>query len=594
MSENEKTEIKYDIKKEINQLIGKGAFSSVYKGKASKYRNGKLANDNEIIALKEIPINLDQETLASISNEIIISTKLKNDNIVRMIEWVDIQGKSYIAYEYCNGGDLRKYMDYFKTFDEGLIQTIMSQIVNGLSELFQKDVVHHDIKPENILLKLFYNEDNLSPESMKKYQKIKDILKYKEERPNIEENFFNNNNAQIQQVNNYQTNINNINNNIYPNNPNNINNQGNMNNNNNMNNFMNNNSMYNNMNWNTNINMNMNNNTFNNNNNYLMNANNNNCQNQLYQKNYYSANNFNNPAINYNNNLINQNNFCMNNNNYNNNMNNNTNYMNNNNFMNNNNINNINNMNNNMNINIDNNMNINDNMNINNWNNNINNNNFNNINNNNNYMNAISSANNNNEKNFYFKEGDFINILKDSTEYKLSDFGLSKLKNEIKKRNLCGSPLYMSPELFKTDSNLTDIENRKLDIWALGVLAYELFFGKRPFEAFSLEELSQMYERGLYQIDLSCTKEKKISKEFFLFLNKCLQKDPEKRANVLELKKSDFLNLNVDFLDKMNQTEFKAYLKGTVRTKNNQDGTIFYISINKNYAEEIKKEKNDK
>ena len=195
MSENEKTEIKYDIKKEINQLIGKGAFSSVYKGKASKYRNGKLANDNEIIALKEIPINLDQETLASISNEIIISSRLKNDNIVRMIDCVDIRGKSYIAYEYCNGGDLRKYMDYFKTFDEGLIQTIMSQIVNGLSELFQKDVVHHDIKPENILLKLFYNEDNLSPESMKKYQKIKDILKYKEERPNIEENFFNNNDA---------------------------------------------------------------------------------------------------------------------------------------------------------------------------------------------------------------------------------------------------------------------------------------------------------------------------------------------------------------------------------------------------------------
>ena len=154
--------------------------------------------------------------------------------------------------------------------------------------------------------------------------------------------------------------------------------------------------------------------------------------------------------------------------------------------------------------------------------------------------------------------------------------------------------MWQSVIYVKTDSNLTDIENRKLDIWALGVLAYELFFGKRPFEAFSLEELSQMYERGLYQIDLSCTKEKKISKEFFLFLNKCLQKDPEKRANVLELKKSDFLNLNVDFLDKMNQTEFKAYLKDTVRTKNNQDGTIFYISINKNYAEEIKKEKNDK
>ena len=184
--EKEEKEIKYEIKKEINQLIGKGAFSSVYKGKAEKYRSGKLVNDNEIIALKEIPINIDQETQASISNEIIISSRLKNDNIVRMIDCVDIRGKSYIAYEYCNGGDLRKYMDYFKTCDEGLTQTIMSQIVNGLSELFQQDVVHHDIKAENILLKLFYKEDNLSPELMKKYQKIKDILKYKEERPNIE------------------------------------------------------------------------------------------------------------------------------------------------------------------------------------------------------------------------------------------------------------------------------------------------------------------------------------------------------------------------------------------------------------------------
>ena len=104
----------------------------------------------------------------------------------------------------------------------------------------------------------------------------------------------------------------------------------------------------------------------------------------------------------------------------------------------------------------------------------------------------------------------------------------------------------MSPELFKIDSNLTDIENRKLDIWALGILAYELFFGKRPFEAFSLDELSQMFDRGIYFIDLNLTKEKKISKEFFIFLNKCLQKDPINRANILELKECDFLNFNID------------------------------------------------
>jgi serine/threonine protein kinase len=142
----------------------------------------------------------------------------------------------------------------------------------------------------------------------------------------------------------------------------------------------------------------------------------------------------------------------------------------------------------------------------------------------------------------------------------------------------------MSPELFKMDSNITDIENRKLDIWALGILAYELFFGKRPFEAFSLDELSQMFEKGNYQIDLSLTKEEKISKEFFIFLTKCLQKDPINRANILELKNSDFLNLNIDFLEKMNSIEFENFLKDSAKIRKKDDKTIFIININEDYS----------
>ena len=608
-------EISYTIKPEIFELIGKGAFNSVYKGKAIKYIDKQIKNTDETIALKEIPKKLDDETRHSIENEILVSSKLSNVYIVRMVGLIDINQRSFIAYEYCNGGDLRKYMDYFQTFDEGLIQTIMNHIVNGLSELFLKDVVHHDIKPENILLKLFFDEDNLSPDSKGKYEAIMNILNSKKnnDEQDIDKNFVNNNdNTQFQYIDN-NNNQNNINNNMYPNN---MNNNPNMND--NTNNYLNNN-MYN--------NMNMNNNMYNNN--YLMNDNNN-YQNQNFQNGFCPSNNYNNTNNNYNNNFINQNNFYMNNNmNNNNNLNNNNNnyinnnncmnnmyYLNDNNMNNNNNMNNDNNMNNNnmnnnnymnnnnninINININNNMN-NNNMNNNNYmnNNNINNNN-NNIMNNNNNINNINSMNkinnvtnnniNNNTNTFQslnqlqiLKEIDFINILKNSTEYKLSDFGLSKLKNDIKKRNLCGSPLYMSPELFKIDSNIADIENRKLDIWALGILAYELFFGKRPFEAFSLDELSQMFEKGNYQIDLSLTKEEKISKEFFIFLTKCLQKDPINRANILELKNSDFLNLNIDYLEKMNSIEFENFLQDSSKIKKENDKTIFIININKDYS----------
>jgi len=226
---------------------------------------------------------------------------------------------------------------------------------------------------------------------------------------------------------------------------------------------------------------------------------------------------------------------------------------------------------------------------------NINNNNFANSNFNNNNMpnnqcpnapNTLSSYNDKNNNNI-FTIKKFSEILSDSTEYKLSDFGLSKLKSDIKKRNLCGSPLYMSPELFKLDSKLSEIENKAVDIWALGVLTYELFFGKRPFEAFSIDELSQMYEKGTYIMNLRRINEpeKKISKELFFFINKCLQKDPEKRANVYELRNGDFLNYDANSSDKMGEAVLRNFLKGIVEEdlKGN-----FILNINKDYEEEIK------
>ena len=170
----------YKIRNKLGEQIGKGAFSTVYKGQADiEDSKGNLIKKGEIIALKELSGDMDKETRRNIFNEFNISNELKhNSNIVKIIDFIEINGKVYIAYEFCNGGDLRLYMDYFGNFDEGLIQTIMMQIVNGLVELFKYNVVHHDIKPENILLKLFY-DTNDPIKSDKDIEKIKEILKSK-------------------------------------------------------------------------------------------------------------------------------------------------------------------------------------------------------------------------------------------------------------------------------------------------------------------------------------------------------------------------------------------------------------------------------
>ena len=536
----------------IEKILGKGAFSTVYL--ATK------KDTQQKVALKEMSQDLfkDPEARQSIENEINICSKLENTNIVKMLDIVDSDNKIYISYEHCNGGDLRKYMNYFKRFNETIIQRIMIQILNGLEELHKKKVIHHDIKPENILIQFFYDKNNPS-EIEERLNKINNILENvgvqninNNQRNNNPNNY--NNNANYP-YNNYVNNIPNLNQQNYANNNNNNNPNGNYN-----------------YNYNDrNNNVNYPNNNCQQDNNIYYNNQNNNMNNFNYQPNRYNDGNNMNNRNNMNNNMYNNaNNYNMNNhanNNINNmDINNSSEYISNNDvyyYTNKNN--------NNMNSNMDINNNINNNMN-NNMNNNINNNN-----NNNNDLNLINRQNSDE----ILTKDDIMKILIERTEYKLSDFGLSKLSNDIKERNLSGSPLYMSPESFDPNSKIIVIENDIIDIWALGVLAFELFFGRRPFEAFSIEQLQAMYKNGEYYIDLEGGK---ISKQFFSFLHMCLQKDPKNRATVRKLKDSKFINDDEDSFSKLDENELVELLKNYTKIVNKKHHIFF--TINKKFFDD--------
>ena len=160
-----------------NKILGKGAFGKVLLG--------TIKEKNQKIALKELPkeVEKDKEALESISNEIQISSKLDNTNIVKMLEITEIGNKQYLIYEFCNGGDLRQYMNHFGNFDEELIQIIVIKIINGLLELKKQKVVHHDIKPENILIQLF-PEEKFTKDIEMKIEHYKEFTKKKKPKKN--------------------------------------------------------------------------------------------------------------------------------------------------------------------------------------------------------------------------------------------------------------------------------------------------------------------------------------------------------------------------------------------------------------------------
>ncbi|MEI9949592.1 MAG: serine/threonine-protein kinase [Pseudomonadota bacterium] len=78
---------------------------------------------------------------------------------------------------------------------------------------------------------------------------------------------------------------------------------------------------------------------------------------------------------------------------------------------------------------------------------------------------------------------------------KVLDFGISKLTvpgapdmGMTRTSAVMGSPLYMSPEQMSSSRNV----DMRSDIWALGVILYEILTGRVPFEAETMPQLCGM------------------------------------------------------------------------------------------------------
>lgn len=112
---------------------------------------------------------------------------------------------------------------------------------------------------------------------------------------------------------------------------------------------------------------------------------------------------------------------------------------------------------------------------------------------------------------------------------KLADFGFSKKVTHLNdtSKTVCGTPLYMSPQMI-TKTSYTS----KTDIWSLGIVFFELMTGKTPFYSSNKTQFEDKIQEGNYNFNLSEQVKESLTIEGLSFLNKCLQYDENKRAEI--------------------------------------------------------------
>jgi serine/threonine-protein kinase len=130
----------------ITGKICKGGMGDIYKAKQAPL--------DRLVALKILPLQMsrDDEFVRRFDTEAKAISRLEHQNIVRYYEYGEHEGLRFIAMQYVDGMDLGCYIEERRVIPIPEIIDISRQICRGLRYAHGHEIIHRDIKPQNILL----------------------------------------------------------------------------------------------------------------------------------------------------------------------------------------------------------------------------------------------------------------------------------------------------------------------------------------------------------------------------------------------------------------------------------------------------------
>jgi eukaryotic-like serine/threonine-protein kinase len=130
----------------IESLLGQGGMGRVYKAYDKEL--------NRVVAIKVVRQGVmgESDALSRFKQELVLASKISHKNILRIHDLGEVDGMKFITMAYVEGHDLHQVIKDGAKLPLERVLKFATQLAGALAAAHAENVVHRDLKPQNILV----------------------------------------------------------------------------------------------------------------------------------------------------------------------------------------------------------------------------------------------------------------------------------------------------------------------------------------------------------------------------------------------------------------------------------------------------------
>ena len=149
----------------LTEQVGQGGAGIVFRATSSKHPSA--------VAVKVLrpEVMANSTAVRRFAKEARLHGEIDNPYVTRLIEFGSHKGLYYMVSEFVEGISLRSIIETHKTLPAQFALRVIRELLMALSALHAKDVIHRDVKPENVLA--MFETGASQPPALDQYRQLK-------------------------------------------------------------------------------------------------------------------------------------------------------------------------------------------------------------------------------------------------------------------------------------------------------------------------------------------------------------------------------------------------------------------------------------